>query len=114
MLVRLDNIVKNDGPISRERALWCAVIQQAWDDYFTRSSLIVELPEDARSKNGKIKRDVKIEHTREAKRNRHEAKSFLFDTVGGWAQSRAHRCALAGIDPDWLREQALIKARERR
>jgi hypothetical protein len=66
-----------------ERRLWCDVILQAWHDYFSVAANITT-------------------------EQRVEAALFLTALDGDWATSRRDICVAAGIDPDLLRERALM------
>ena len=83
-----------------EKQMFCAVILQAWEDYFT------PLPPSA---NGSWSNSHQSRDWRNSKR---EAHSFFSSTTGQWAQSRADVCQAAGINPDALRERFLMKRAE--
>jgi hypothetical protein len=85
----------DEGPpdeTSPQRELWANVIVQAWRDAFARIS-----PErvDRRAREGRKARD--------------EALAWLTATEGEDAEGREEVCALAGVDPDRLRERALAR-----
>lgn len=86
----LDSLFCASLPDTNEKQLWCAVIRQAWHDFFTLATGDHTLTVSVRS----------------------EAESFLFDKHGNWAKSREAVCEAAGIDPDSLREAAIKKRRE--
>lgn len=65
-----------------EKRLWCEVIERAWHDYFSISPIDTN--------------------------DRLEAALFLTALDGEWAMSRRDICVAAGIDPDLLRERALM------
>jgi hypothetical protein len=91
-----DHIPHGEG----EKQMFCAVILQAWEDYFT------PLPESA---SGSWGNSHQFCDWRNAKR---EAHSFFSSTTGQWAQSRVDVCGAAGIDPDALRDRFLMKEAE--
>lgn len=80
---------------SPERHMYRQALVEALNDYFNR---IADL-------QGPNKRN-------ERRQARDDARSFLFDKTGPWAQSREDICYAAGVDPDAFREQAMRKRLE--
>ncbi len=71
------------------RSLFLAVISQAVEDLFVTPDSQLTSSKTAAA----------------AGRARHEAELFLLAERGEWAKSRATICALAGVDPDALRDE---------
>jgi hypothetical protein len=97
------------------RGMYCEIIHQTWRECFERPKVAqlewcLDKPEEQwpKRKSGKRYKKKEIEAAvAEWRKVQCEAARFLFEDRGAWAQSRDTICALAGIDPDFLRDMAI-------
>lgn len=85
-----------DPVVSRERALWLAVVYRCWMDAF---SDVRGIP------GGHSRQDQKDA----ADLERAEARRWLTWTIGDYAADRREVCGYAGVSPDALRDAAKRK-----
>jgi len=89
--VEIPEVEREENPSSPERALWCAVILQAWTDSFTASDWHLLAGEDK---------------TADPELIRGEARRFLTSDIDPWRSDREDVCAMADIDADMIRAAA--------
>ena len=89
--VEIPEVECEESPSSPERALWCAVILQAWTDSFTASDWHLLAGEDKTADPDLIRGD---------------ARRFLVSEIDPWRSDREDVCAMANIDPHMIRAVA--------